>query len=90
MEFNIKKMQETLNKSKKLIKEFDKRNENYEQNRQIEQYKSKFSPAYLSGNKWYIKHLESDMNTNYRFTPEDLFFYLIGHTIINYQKNNII
>lgn len=87
MEFNIKKMQETLNKSKKLIKDFDKRNELYNKQKRIEQYKSKFSPAYLSGNKWYIDYLESDdYSINKKFTYEDIFFYLIGHTIINYKK----
>ena len=90
MEFNIKKMQETLNKSKKLIEDFDRRNELYNKRNRIEQYKSKFSPAYLSGNKWYIDYLESDDYTiNKQFTYEDIFFYLIGHTIINYQKKNI-
>ena len=91
MEFNIKKMQETLNKSKKLIEDFDKRNELYNKRKRIEQYKSKFSPAYLSGNKWYIDYLESDDYTiNKQFTYEDKFFYLIGHTIMNYQKKNNI
>jgi len=90
MEFNIKKMQETLNKSKKLIEDFDRRNELYNKRKKIEQYKNKFSTAYLSGNKWYIDYLESDDYTiNKQFTYEDIFFYLIGHTIINYQKKNI-
>lgn len=91
MEFNTKKMQETLNKSKKLIEDFDKRNELYNKRKRIEQYKSNFSPAYLSGNKWYIDYLESDDYTiNKQFTYEDMFFYLIGHTIMNYQKKNNI
>ena len=38
-----------------------------------------------------IDYLESDDYTiNKQFTYEDIFFYLIGHSIMNYQKKNNI
>ena len=51
---DLKKLQETLNKSKKLSKQFDKNIDILLLELEYQKYIKKFSPAYLSGSDWYV------------------------------------
>ena len=68
---NLQSLQETLNKSKKMIKNLDQRFKEHDNkiklnklNEEYKQYCSKFSPAYLSGSPWYVGENLFDNNTN--------------------------
>jgi hypothetical protein len=51
---DLKKLQETLNQSKKMCDNFDRKIDLLKLEVEYQKYIKKFSPAYLSGSDWYV------------------------------------
>ena len=79
---DLQKLQETLNKSKKMIKDLDEKFEPLVREKKLQdldrEYKklcSQFSPAYLAGSKWYVGESLLDAKIN---DPLGNFVFMIG------------
>lgn len=79
---DLQKLQETLNKSKQIIKDMDDKLEPIIRNQKLNdmdnEYKKlckQFSPAYLSGSSWYVGESLFDEKINDPFTN---FVFMIG------------
>lgn len=79
---DLQKLQDTLNKSKQMIKELDQNLEPIIRNKKLHdldiEYKKlckQFSPAYLSGSSWYVGESLFDVKINDPFTN---FVFMVG------------
>ncbi len=89
---DLKKMQETLNRSKKMIKDLDQKFEPLIREKKLQdldrEYKRvcrQFSPAYLAGSSWYVGESLLDSKVN---DPLGNFAFFIGCMANRYDEIN--